>query len=228
MLNEKLKKMKSEDKKTVSLLLGFVIVLSCLFVVFEWSSEKVVVRTIDFDGFTEEMVFIPQTQPERPPAPLPPPPNAAEIIEPLTVANLTPVDNTVETEMLNLPSTDPNDDLVFTSLSQLRIVDTLAIVDFLPYEDMPKFNGNLMEFLARNIRYPVVDQNAGISGRVIVQFVVDVDGSITDIQIVRGVSPTIDREARRVVELMQNWTPGHQRGTPVRVRYTLPITFRLQ
>ena len=227
MLNEKLKKMKSEDKKTVSLLLGFVIVLSCLFVLFEWSSEKIVVHTIDFDGFAEEVVFIPQTPPQRPPAPLPPPPKVTEVIEP-TVVNLVPVDK-AGTETPNIPSTDPNIDVPFLgTMTFVPIVDSIVTVDFLPYEDMPVFSENIMEFLARNIRYPVVDQQAGISGRVIVQFVVDVDGSITDIQIVRGVSPTIDREARRVVGLMQNWTPGHQRGTPVRVRYTLPIVFRLE
>lgn len=226
MLNEKLKKLKSEDKKTVSLLLGFVIVLSCLFVLFEWSSEKTVVHKIDFEGFTEEIVFIPQTPPERPTAP--PPPDAPEVIEPLTVANLTPTDKT-GAETPDMPSTDPNIDVPFLgTMTFVPIDEPPAVVDFLPYDDMPKFSENIMEFLARNIRYPVVDQNAGISGRVIVQFVVDVDGSITDIQIVRGVSPTIDREARRVVGLMQNWTPGHQNGTPVRVRYTLPITFRLK
>jgi len=228
MLNEKMKKLKSEDKKTVSLLLGFVLVLSFLFVLFEWSSEKKVVHTIDFEGFTEEVVFIPQTPPERPPAPLPPPPNASEIIEPSVVANIVATDNTV-TETPNFPSTDPDINVpVWGTLTHFPIVDSIVTVDFLPYEDMPKFSENIMEFLNRNIRYPIADQNAGISGRVIVQFVVDVDGSITDIQIVRGVSPTIDREARRVVGLMQDWTPGHQRGTPVRVRYTLPIVFRLQ
>jgi protein TonB len=96
---------------------------------------------------------------------------------------------------------------------------------------MPEFPGGqsaLMKYLSENIRYPVIAQENGIEGRVICSFVVERDGSITDVQVVRGVDPSLDREAVRVIQSMPKWKPGKQRGKPVRVRFTLPIVFRLQ
>jgi protein TonB len=82
--------------------------------------------------------------------------------------------------------------------------------------------------LAKNIKYPVVAQENGIQGRVICQFVVNKDGSIVDVQVVRGQDQSLDREAVRVIQSMPRWTPGKQRGQPVRVKYTLPVNFKLQ
>jgi TonB family protein len=96
---------------------------------------------------------------------------------------------------------------------------------------MPSFPGGMREcmmFLGRNIKYPILAQKAKIEGRVIVQFVVDKDGSITDTKVVRSVSPELDAEALRVVGLMPKWNPGKQRGKAVAVKYTMPIMFRLQ
>ena len=98
-------------------------------------------------------------------------------------------------------------------------------------EQMPEFPGGMqkaMEFLGKNIKYPVAAQEAKIEGRVIVQFVVGKDGSISDVQTVRGVSPELDAEAIRVVSMMPNWNPGKQRGQAVSVKYSMPIMFRLQ
>ena len=98
-------------------------------------------------------------------------------------------------------------------------------------EEMPSFPGGMKEcmmFLAKNIKYPVEAQKARIEGRVIVQFVVDKDGSIIDSKVVRGVSPEIDAEALRVLGVMPKWNPGKQRGKAVAVKYTLPMMFRLQ
>jgi len=85
-----------------------------------------------------------------------------------------------------------------------------------------------MKFLAKNIKYPVAAQQAKIEGRVIVQFVVERDGSISDIHAMRSVSPELDAEAIRVVSLMPKWKPGKQRGKAVPVKFTMPIIFRLQ
>ena len=98
-------------------------------------------------------------------------------------------------------------------------------------EQMPMFPGGMqaaMEFLGKNMKYPVAAQKAKIEGRVIVQFVVDKDGSITKAQVVNSVSPELDAEAIRVVSLMPKWNPGKQRGKAVPVMFTMPITFRLQ
>ena len=97
-------------------------------------------------------------------------------------------------------------------------------------EEMPEFPGGMQEamvFLAKNIKYPVEAQKAGIEGRVIVQFVVGRDGAIRNLKVVRGVSPELDAEAMRVVGLMPKWKPGKQRGKEVAVNFSLPIVFRL-
>ena len=102
---------------------------------------------------------------------------------------------------------------------------------FTVVEEMPQFPGGMgeaMRFLAQNIKYPKAAQQAKIEGRVIVQFVVGKDGSVSDIQIMRSVSPDLDAEAIRVVGMMPKWIPGKQRGKAVTVKFTMPIMFRLQ
>ena len=98
-------------------------------------------------------------------------------------------------------------------------------------EEMPSFPGGqgaLMSYLASNIKYPVVAQEYGVQGRVIVSFVVERDGSISDVKVARSVDPSLDREAQRVVKSMPRWKPGKQNGSAVRVKYTVPVVFRLQ
>lgn len=98
-------------------------------------------------------------------------------------------------------------------------------------EQMPSFPGGqsaLMSYLANNIKYPVVAQENGVQGRVVVSFVVERDGSITDVQVVRSVDPSLDREAQRVVRSMPKWIPGKQNGQAVRVKYNVPVSFRLE
>lgn len=98
-------------------------------------------------------------------------------------------------------------------------------------EQMPSFPGGpsaLMEWLSNNVKYPVVAQENGVQGRVVVSFVVERDGSITDVKVVRGVDPSLDKEASRVVKAMPRWIPGKQNGSAVRVKYNVPVAFRLQ
>lgn len=98
-------------------------------------------------------------------------------------------------------------------------------------DEMPSFPGGLnglMTFLAQNMGYPVTAQENGVQGRVTVSFVVETDGSITDVEVARSVDPFLDREAMRIVKAMPKWTPGKKDGKPVRVKYTVPVVFRLQ
>ena len=98
-------------------------------------------------------------------------------------------------------------------------------------EQMPQFPGGnaaLFEYLSKHIKYPVIAEENGIQGRVIVTFVVERDGSITDVKVVKSVDPSLDKEAQRVVKSMPRWIPGKQNGSAVRVKYTVPVTFRLQ
>jgi len=98
-------------------------------------------------------------------------------------------------------------------------------------EQMPSFPGGmgaLMSWLSQNIKYPVIAAENGVQGRVIVQFVVEKDGSITDVKVAKSVDPSLDKEAARVVGSMPHWIPGKQNGSAVRVKYTVPVTFKLQ
>ncbi len=98
-------------------------------------------------------------------------------------------------------------------------------------EQMPSFPGGpsaLMKYLSENVKYPVVAQENGVQGRVVVSFVVEKDGHITDVKVVRSVDPSLDKEAARVVKSMPSWIPGKQNGSAVRVKYNVPVSFKLQ
>lgn len=99
-------------------------------------------------------------------------------------------------------------------------------------ETMPEYPdggmSGMMQFLSKNIRYPVNAQKNGTQGRVTVHFVVNADGSLSNIGIIRGVDPELDGEAVRVISAMPKWKPGTQGGKPVRVKYTVPVMFRLK
>lgn len=97
-------------------------------------------------------------------------------------------------------------------------------------EEMPQFPGGpsaLFEYLSNNVQYPVSAKENGIQGREIVTFIVEKDGSISNAKVVKSVDSSCDKEAIRLVESMPNWIPGKQNGEPVRVKYTVPVTFRL-
>lgn len=98
-------------------------------------------------------------------------------------------------------------------------------------EQMPSFPGGpsaLMQYLSSNIKYPVVAQENGVQGRVVISFVVEKDGSVTDVQVAKSVDPSLDKEAQRVVKSMPHWIPGKQNGSAVRVKYVVPVSFKLQ
>jgi protein TonB len=97
-------------------------------------------------------------------------------------------------------------------------------------EKMPQYPGGdeeLFKYLATNIKYPSDAKEQNIEGRVICQFVINRDGSVSDVVVVRSIAPSLDAEAVRVISAMPNWTPGEQHGQTVRVKYTLPINFKL-
>ena len=216
-----------EDKKIVYLLMGFVMVLSLLFIGLEWTNKEVTVYdVVDQSGLIEEEIEIIQTAQETPP---PPPPPAPEIVEELNI-----VDDTKEVASVEINTEDDKDKVVTISApvtTSSVVVEEEDNVVFQVVEKMPSFPGGdaeLFKFLSNNIKYPVIAQENGIQGRVICQFVVNRDGSIVDVEVVRSVDPSLDREAIRVIKSMPKWNPGMQRGKPVRVKYTLPVNFRLQ
>ena len=119
-----------------------------------------------------------------------------------------------------------NDIAVNTNETEVKPEPPQKVFDVV--EQQPAFPGDLNGYLSSNIKYPVVAQENGVQGRVVVQFVVERDGSITDVRVVRSVDPSLDKEAVRLVKSMPKWIPGKQNGQAVRVRFTLPVNFRLQ
>ena len=207
---KKTSKASLENKKSSWLLVGYVIVLVFMFVAFEWSKRDV---RIDMSGAITENVFeqeieIPIT--EQPELVAPPPPQAPAIASSEEIGEaviIKPISPTVDEEI-------PVEDEIFEVV-----------------EKNPEFSYNgmsLMQYLGKSIKYPTIAQETGTQGRVIVQFVVNKDGSIVDVKVVRGVDPYLDKEAIRVISTMPKWKPGEQRGKPVRCKFTVPVMFKLQ
>jgi protein TonB len=216
-----------ENQKDTAILMGVVLALALVFVAFEWSTQTtgVDLSTVVQDVVAEEEIEITRRDPTPPPPPPPPAPEAPEIIQ--------VVETKVETRIeINMEDDQSKAQIqTYTPPPPPKQVEEEEEEIFVVVENQPEFPGGqaaMMKFLSENIKYPVIAQENGIQGRVICNFVVERDGSITDVQVVRGVDPSLDREAVRVIQSMPKWKPGMQRGKPVRVRFTLPVVFRLQ
>lgn len=215
-----------ETKRHSWLLMGFICVLACMFVAFEWTQREV---KFDLSAGAKEPVYeeimVPITRPEE--KLLPPPPAAPAVAEVLTV-----VDDKLSVEETVVMGSE--EDHTAVAVKPIYVPEEVTEVEEAPFvfvEEMPEFAGGqaaLMQFLNKNMKYPAVSQENGTQGRVIVQFIIDKDGSITDPVVVRSVDPYLDKEAIRVIRMMPKWKPGMQRGKTVRVKYTLPVIFKLQ
>lgn len=135
-------------------------------------------------------------------------------------------------ELINLINQDRSDDehtYALTTKTSAQNDNDSKVFDVVEQQaSFPGGNSALQSFLASQVKYPVVAMENGISGRVVVEFVVERDGSLTDVKVVRSVDPSLDKEAIRVVKSMPKWSPGKLNGTTVRVRHTVPVVFRLQ
>ena len=224
---KKSQKASLEDKKIIYVLIGFVFVLSVCYVAFEWTEKEVTKYEVaDTDFLFEEEVEIQQTTQET--TPPPPPPPAVQEVEVLNV-----VEDDVETESIEINTEDEKDvEVVIAPPVEAPVEEEEEEVIFVVVETMPEFPGGqqaLFKYLSENVKYPVIAQENGIQGRVICQFVVNKDGAIVDVEVVRsGGDPSLDKEAIRVIKSMPKWNPGKQRGKAVRVKYTVPVNFRLQ
>lgn len=227
MQQKKSPKASLEDKKFTYVLIGLVFVLSICYVAFEWTEKDVTKYEIaDMDMNFEEEIDIQQTTQET--TPPPPPPPAPQEVEVLNV-----VEDDVETETIEINTEDQKDvEVVIQAPVEAPVEEEEEEVIFVVVESMPEFPGGqqqLFKYINENVKYPVIAQENGIQGRAICQFVVNQDGSIVDVVVVRtSGEPSLDKEAIRVIKSMPKWKPGKQRGKPVRVKYTLPINFRLQ
>lgn len=218
-----------EKGKTLGILMGMIVGLAVLFVGFEWSEREITIAQDDgvADIIAEEEIEI--TRPEDTPPPPPPPPPAPAVIEELNV-----VEDDVKLEDIEISSEDDANQAQQEAYVPPAVVEEEEESEqqiFTVVETMPEFPGGmgaLMQYLAKSIKYPVIAQENGIQGRVTCTFVINKDGSIVDAQVLRGIDPSLDKEALRVINAMPKWSPGKQRGKPVRVKYTVPVTFRLQ
>ena len=217
-----------EGKKSTGLVIGLVLILAAMFDAVEWTKRDVVITAdsgiVDVP-FEEEMV--PITEQEEPKQ-APPPPEAPKVEEVLQIA-----ENDADVVESTIQSNEDKGEAVEIKYVP-EVVEEEEVEEqqiFQVVEEMPEFPGGMAEclkFLAKNIKYPTIAQENGVQGRVIVQFVVNQDGSIVDPVVVRSVDPYLDKEALRVIQMMPKWKPGKQRGKAVRVKYTVPVTFKLQ
>lgn len=217
-----------ENKRKVFFEFGLVIAMLICLYGFEKSSG---VKEIETFGpregqFVEQEITPIVRMEEKLPTP-PPPPRLVDL--------LVIVDNTTEiTEELDIVDSEADQTTAIDAAMQLYQKKEAAPEDvsiFIAPEEMPEFPGGksaLLHYLSQNVRYPAIAADNGVYGRVTVNFVVNKDGSVSDAKILRGVDPSLDKEALRLVYSMPQWKPGKQGGRPVRVSYSVPINFVLQ
>ena len=202
---KKSEKASLEKDKLIYVLMGLVFVLSLCYVALEWTEKEVTKYEVTDTEFLFE-----------------------EEVEVLNV-----VEDNVETESIEVNTEDDKEvEVIIAAPVELPVEEEEEEVVFKVVEQQAEFPGGpqaMFKYLSEHIKYPVICQENGIQGKVICQFTVNKDGSIVDIQVLRSSGhDALDKEAKRVIESMPKWAPGKQRGKPVRSRFTLPVTFKLQ
>jgi periplasmic protein TonB len=180
---------------------------------------------MDNDTEVEEEIIPITRQEEVKPPPPPPPPAVTDIL------NIVDDDVELDDELEILDTEIDQDAMLDLSNLSMDEEERDSGEIFMIVEEMPEFPGGaaaLQRYLSSSVRYPVIAAENGIQGRVYIQFVINKLGEVTNAEVLRGVDPSLDREALRVVQAMPKWTPGKQRNRPVSVRYTVPINFVLQ
>ena len=214
MISKKNPKISLENKKAMFFQIGLTITLIVVLIAFEWKSydkSNYNLGDLNLDDMEEEI--IPITRQEVKPPPPPPPPEIIEIVE-----------DEVEIEKeLEIEETETDED-------EIVEVEEDDEEFFMVVENMPEFPGGdlgLMKFIQKNVKYPAIAKEYNITGKVYVSFIVDKQGKVTNVKIVRGVDKNLDAEALRVVSMLPKYKPGKQRGKSVRVMFTIPINFTL-
>jgi protein TonB len=217
-----------EKQRGVFFQFGLVLALGAILLAFEWKQKPEVEDTTALAAqvaVEEEIAQVTRPPEVKPP---PPPPKITEVLN--LVEDNIKLDDDIQ---IDAESTDN------LALSNISYVDTKPaeeeVVDETPFvmvEDMPQFQGGssdtFREWIAKNMKYPEIAAENGISGRVYIQFCVNSKGDIVDVIVLRGVDPALDKEAVRVVSASPKWTPGKQRGKAVKVQFTFPVNFVLQ
>lgn len=227
---KKSEKANLENKKLLFLELGLIISLGITWFAFEWTSKETVVSVLE--DTTEVLIeeeIIPITQ-EAPP----PPPTQVKI--PVLSDQIDIVDDEIEVNddlFMNLED-DSNmgvEIMEYVEVTEEEVVEEEAI-PFQLVEEKPSFQGGdanqFSKWVNSKLEYPEIAKENGVQGRVTLQFTVEKDGSVTKVKVLRGVDPSLDKEAVRVVSMSPKWKPGKQRDRAVPVTYTFPVIFQLR
>ena len=218
-----------EKRKGIFFQLGLVIVLSLCLIAFEWTTgEK---GANPFDTGNDEIIeeeMIPITEMEQVEPEIPP-----EIPEVTEIFEIVEDDVVIENEILFADDETSFDDEV--EMYDFEISDEVEEEEeeiFVVVEDMPTFKGGdvnkFRDWVQKRVKYPQIAAENGIQGKVFIMFVVEPNGSVTNVQIMRGVDPALDNEAIKAVEASPKWVAGKQRGAAVRVRFSITVNFQLQ
>ena len=213
-----------ENKKLMFIQIGLIVSLAVAWAVFEIKSYDKreladIGRTVEV--VEEEMVEI--TKQEQKPQPVEVPKQTTQIQV---------VEDDVEVEDVEINAEVDQNEVIEEYVAPEVVEEEIEEAEiFTIVEEMPDFPGGmakLADYLAKNIKYPQMARESGIQGRVFVNFVVEPDGSVSNVNVMRSLGGGCDEEAMRVVKSMPKWKPGKQRGKPVRVSYILPVNFKLQ
>ena len=214
------------NKKGLFLEIGMILALLLTIGCFAYTQKERVVEIIETNlTVVEEEITDITTQDQKPPEP----PKKVEMQVLSDVLNVVTNDTKIETEF---DFTEFSDDIEI--VQNIEVVEEVVEDDapFIIAEEMPKFQGgDLMKFrswVQGKLKYPQIAQENGISGKVTLTFVIERDGTLTNIQVMQSPDRSLADEAVRVLQSSPKWTPGKQRNAPVRVRYTLPVEFRIQ
>ena len=217
-----------ENKKLMFIQIGAIISLLIAWAAFEYKNydneKNELVGLSKNVVIEEEMMEITKQEEPKP----------EQIEVPKQTTQIEIVEDDVEVDDIEINAEVAQDEVIETYTPVEVDVEEEEVVEqeiFQIVEEMPSFPGGdqkMMEYVAKNIKYPQIARETGVQGKVFVNFVVEPDGSVSNVKILRGIGGGCDEEAMRVVKSMPKWKPGKQRGKPVRVSYNLPVNFKLQ
>ena len=206
---------------------GLCISISMMIMSFEWKfhDDRDLISRKDFHSDFEDIINIPVTEQAPPPPP--------KIVQPriIEVPNEKEIIEDVKVDLDIQMTEDMIIDEYIDQQMETDLEEEIAEEVFTIVEQKPEPNGGFnvfYEFVRRNMKYPPMACRSGIEGRVFIEFIVDKDGSLTDLKVIKGIGGGCDEEALRIFGIAPKWNPGKQRGQPVKVKMVLPILFRLE
>ena len=206
-----------QNKRGLLLEIGLIIALGGVIAAFAWTPKEQKIEKLDLNIAPVEEEIMEITRQEQKP---PEPPKKTEI--------------TVITDILKVVTNDTKITTNVEIVQQVAVEEEEIVEEqpFLVAETMPSFQGGSLNdfrnWVQSKVRYPAIAQENGISGKVVLTFVIEKDGRLTNIQVLQTPDRSLSDEAIRVLQQSPKWSPGKQRNQPVRVRYTLPVEFRIQ